>query len=559
MRFNDFKPLHESSINIGDFDSRNSHYWINLLQLIKTSTPIKIGKTGSSSVEIANPEEIFNKLNDIWDGTVLATSEQIAVLKKVVLTAVSGETVKLTNIFKAPEIKGQDGINVKSKFWNLGNLVEGIMGAAVTAKFQSASKEITSADIIKVLKNMKAGNPNATKVKRKAAPITPYSYTTIVVGIDTVTFTLSLNTNDMNGLQMSFDNPKELKKYPNHEEIFKAYDNAANYVNAAETVNSAIDRVFNDPRKNHVIIESEGGSSENQTSTKADLFITIDNVRERLLSIKSKTVPQIGQVSGHAFANLEGFFKSTVGFGLPASFAQSFPAGAFKEVGKGIFDNAFPVAYEHIFNAVNKSLAGDDSYPEYNFIKQVYDSIIHHATLGEEVIIVYLSPSAKKSYTELKFGPELLVALSDFDLKPIMTKSTTMKIVGIPVTELGKKITDGKSTELMQMRSYVSANSTIRNIVEIGPLLKLLTDVEKINARKNEKKDDLSTTPPPAAELPVVQTPKQTRLPRLVRRSPTPSGMTAAPTSTLAQPQDQDYSQDDELARVRKNAGIQVE
>ena len=558
MRFNDFKPfLTESAINIGDFDNRNTHYWTNLLELIGKGQPIKIGKTGSSAVHIANPAETVRMLKSIWDGTLLATPEQIVLLKKTVLTTSSGEQLKLSNIFKAPEIKGAEGTDVKAKFWNLGNLVEGIMGAAVTAKFKSSKKEITSKDIVAILKGMKAGIPLAPAGKSKRDPLTPYSYKT-KVGIDKITFTLSLNANDMNCLQMSFNKPDNLKEYPSHEEIFKAYDNAANYVNTAATVTTAIERVIGDPGANQVIIESEGGSAENQTSTKADLFITIDKVRERLLSLKSKTVPQIGQVSGHAFANLEEFFKSTVGFGLPSSMAQSFPEGTFKQVGNEIFDTAFPPAYEHIFNSVNKSLGGDNSYPEYNFVKQIYDSIIHHATLGEEVIIVYLSPSAKKAYTELKFGPDLLEALHEFDLQPIMTTPTTMKIIGVPVSELGNKITTGKSAELMQLRSYVSANSTIRNIVEVGPLMKLLTDVEKINARAVDKAAAIA----PVAPVAPVAAPAAEPIPVEPVAEPTagvPSGMTPAPSATIAAPQDQDYSPPDELARVRKNAGIQIE
>lgn len=486
MRYTEFKSiLTESTITLNDFENRNAHYWTNFLDLVSNNRPIKIGTTGSTEVLFATPKKQVTMLKSIWDGTQLATPEQVAQLKKVVLYTTDGDQVKLNNIFKGPEIKGAGASDEKSKFWNLGNVIEGIMGAAVTAKFKLSKRDITSDDITKVLQSMKAGTPIAPKKKSKAQPLVPYNFNT-KVGVDRLTFTLSLNANDMGALQMSFNNPDELQLYPNSEEIFKAYVNAANYVNTAATVKTAIDRVISDPGSNSVIIESEGGSAEKQTSTKADLFITIDGVRERLLSLKSKTVPQIGQVSGHAFANLEEFFKSTVGFGLPSNFAKSFPAGTFKEVGRGIYERAFPKAYKHIFSSIKQELSGAGNYPEYNFIEQIFKAIIHHATLGEEVIVVYLGPSAKKAYIELKFGPELLTALNDFDLTPVMAGATIIKILGKPVTDLGNKVSGGKNLELIQLRSYISAGNTIRNIVEVGPLLKALTDIEKINTRTNQ-------------------------------------------------------------------------
>jgi hypothetical protein len=257
--------------------------------------------------------------------------------------------------------------------------------------------------------------------------------------------------------------------------------------------------VVNDKRSNEIIVESEGGSAEKQTSTKADLFITIDKKRERLLSLKSKTIPQIGQVSGHAFENLEEFFKSTVGFGLPSSFAQDFPRGSFKQVGTLIYTKALPKAYKHIFNALSSTLGGDSTYKEYNFVKQIYDSIKHHATLGEDVIIVYLSPSAKKAYTELKIGPELFEALQEYDLVPRLAGATTIKVVGIPKTDIAREISGPGEQEFVQLRSYKQTGSAIRNIVEIKSLLKDLADVNNIKNRQGIIK---AKQPAPAQPLP---------------------------------------------------------
>lgn len=506
MRSNEF--LTEAGLKLSDFDTKNNHYWRNLLDIIQSGRPIEL--VGGDALTLLNPPQTYQQLYTIWDGQDLATDDQIAQLKQVKLQGINGKTATLGNVLKNEEIKNKAGVAEKSKFWNLGNVVEGIMGAAVSAKFIAPNKEITINEITYILKSLQAGETAVVKGKKQ---MTGYSMSK-KAGSDQLTFTMSLNPNDFKALEMSFRNQSELETYPDYQEILKAYDNAANYVNTSDTVRTAIDRVTNDKRSNVIIIESEGASAEKQTSTKADLFITIDGQRERLLSLKSKTVPQIGQVSGHAFENLEQFFKSILGFGLPSNFTSMFPKGTFKQVGKIIFDTAFPKAYKHIYSSLNKTLGGDKTYGEYNFIKTLYDGIAHHATLGENVIIVYLSPSAKKAYTELKIGPELLEILQDFDLVPYLSGATTLKVIGRPITPLAKQLTGGQDQELVQLRSYTQAASTVRNILEVKGLLKTLADIEEIKKRKELSKGQstaqvsqpkTSTQP----QKPAVQTPGQ--------------------------------------------------
>ena len=514
MRAHQF--LSEAGLKLSDFDSKNNHYWQNFLNLVYKKEPIEL--IDGSVVEIKNPFQIYNSLYEIWDGSKLATPKQIAALKSVKIETTDGRFFTLGQVHKSDKIKNKAGVEELAKFWNLGNVVEGIMGAAVTAKFKNPDKEIDSKDIVKVLKALKAQAapaPVAGKAKRK--PLIPYAMQT-AAGVDNLKFTMSVNANDFKALEMSFKDAKGLQEYPENEEIFKAYDDAANYVNTADTVATAVSRVVNDKRSNSIIVESEGGSAEKQTSTKADLFITIDKKRERLLSLKSKTVPQIGQVSGHAFENLEEFFKSTVGFGLPNSFAANFPAGAFKEVGAKIFANAFPKAYKHIYSSLTKTLGGDNTYKEYNFVKQIYEAVRHHATLGEDVIIVYLSPSAKKAYTELKIGPELFEALQEYDLVPRLTGPTIIKVVGIPRTDLAKEISGPGEQEFVQLRSYMQTGSAIRNIVEVKSLLKHLADVNNIKQRQELIK---AKQPGVAKQAPVqIKQPKQPAVPAMRVQKP---------------------------------------
>jgi len=486
MRARDF-ILTETQITLSDFIFKNNIYWQNILNLIKQDAEIEI--KGGDFVKVENPELVYNELSNIWDGETFASNDQISALKSYKLPVIGRKKpIPLQSITKTTEIRfGGSENEGLAKFWNIGNVIECVMGAAVTAKFTKSTDQIGWKDITDILKQMNPGS-QIVNTKGVTSKLIPYTVSTMVSN-DKLTFTMSLNTRDFDALKMSYLDADTLKKYSKHQEIFKTYTDAADYVNTADTIKTAIDRVQTDPNANVIVIESEGASHENQTSTKADLFITIDNKRERLLSLKAKAVPQVGQVSGHAFENLEEFFKSTLGFGLPKNFAQEFPRGSFNEVGSAIYEKAFPKAYQHMFSELNKTLAGQSEYKEYNFVQQIYHAIQHHATLGEDVIIVYLSPSAKRSYTELKIGTELLEALKEFNLVPTLS-GTTLKVWGHPVTELGKQITGGKPQEFVQLRSYMQKGSTIRNIIEIKTLLKSLADVEMIKQRQITKQPD---------------------------------------------------------------------
>ena len=164
----------------------------------------------------------------------------------------------------------------------------------------------------------------------------------------------------------------------------------------------------------------------------------------------------------------------------------------------------------------------DNVKKEYNLVKNVYDGINFHATRGEEgVTLVILSPSAKLAYKELAFDSRLLAALELYDLQVINEPGLSnhrISIVGKLKSEeavqaLGKdgaaKL-DGKSI-LVQLRTALSGGA-IRNLVEMGELLKELANVEKLDAAEAAQKAQTSEPQVAAEPAPVDQT-KQTNDP----------------------------------------------
>ena len=98
------------------------------------------------------------------------------------------------------------------------------------------------------------------------------------------------------------------------------------------------------------------------------------------------------------------------------------------------------------------------------------------------MVIVKTTPNAA-GYTELRFGQELRDAMENVDLDieydaPGQRKPAKIEIYG--------KSPQGDRVMLLRMRSNFKSEGKgyVRNIVEMGPLLKLLAQIEKRQAGK---------------------------------------------------------------------------
>jgi hypothetical protein len=212
---------------------------------------------GGGTIKVQNPQQVYNDLSSIWSADEFATDDQINQIKKYKIPSTDGKSILVSKIFKSDQIKNtnapSDSEETKlSKFWNLGNVLECVMGAAVTAKFINPEQTIEWKGIVAILRQMEAGTPGLD-TKGKPSKLVPYSMSTMARN-DNLTFTMSLNAVDFKALQMSYADANTLQQYPNHEEIFKAYTDAAQYVNTADTVKTAIDRVTSDKNENTIII-----------------------------------------------------------------------------------------------------------------------------------------------------------------------------------------------------------------------------------------------------------------------------------------------------------------
>lgn len=457
--------------------------------------------------------------------------------------------VALQEIVKDDKVTGQLAIN-------LGNIAELVLGCAVTAKYEKQKGEVEYNDVISVAVRLAQGNGIVTSRAGKDK----ISFKASVPSADKKAFAAFVGEDPKGRTPADFGiKPATVKGIETH------INSAVKYVNESPRVLLAVDKAAADPGKNKVDVISDGGNAEQQKTTKVDLKIAIDGTQINLLSIKAGAVGQFGQVSGYEFEKLNNFFYESVGLYLSPRTQKKFLELDTNAKGKERtanrahtrdmnFHNGFTAAYDEMESLLRRLAKGD----QMDLVERVYNGLLHHATRKEEgVEMVILSPSAKKAFSELTFGPELREALNDYNLTVTRGSSEKMHLLlvhGIPKTTKAKNAMGTGKELLVQYRSYQQKNA-VRNIIEMGNLLKELADWEKIEQRKAGKQTaELPATAQAAAPVaaePVAQAPiePQTGMPSGMQ-SIQPAGATVATDDTVPP---------DELDVIRKNAGIQVE
>jgi hypothetical protein len=429
---------------------------------------------------------------------------------------IDGDEVPLNRLKKNEAVKG-------SLVPNLGDIAEAVLGAAISAKFALGGRNITTNDVIRVLKDVVAAGVAEGET----------DYQTVGVIEDNFKFTLTLNSASMKPLKIWIDDEDPMGAVGNLllvteyevattklDDMQKQVKDAVEYANTNKRATTAVDKAKLELEgKNEIRIISDGGDATQQSATKVDLKLEYDNQPQRLLSLKAGTVKQFGQVSGGEWETASDFFESIFKFRLPDTMKQEFGFKSSKEEDykeHNYTQGPFAKLYSEMAKQVQAYTAGDDASKEYKLVQNVYDAINWHATRGEEgVTMVILSPSKKIAYKELAFDARLLSALELYDLRvtnDVGLSTHKISVIGElkgkeAVKTLGKDGAEklNPKSVLVQLSTRTSAGA-IRNVVEMGNLLKELANVEKLDAAQVQinKVAPTKTAEPEAA--PVDQT-----------------------------------------------------
>lgn len=389
---------------------------------MRSGTPLQ---SGSKTYVIRNVKENIETLNSWLKLASSSTTERQAI--GLFLITSKQEKIPI-GAFDKPK-QGAGG--------NKGDVAEGIVGAAIAARFVNKNRDITPRDIQRIIEQM-VGSGSKRETVYKSQNANPKI-------VDDVRFYLSLAKPNMDALC----DPK------NFTPLSDLFESAAKYANG-KTVREWGDLLYNNNMYNFIEVISDGLGG--QRSTKVDVRVLVDKQHTDInVSLKAGDVKQFGQVSGAEFDKQEILWEKLLK--IDVTFLEREYTQLLSE--KKTFDAIFKV-YNYVTREINSRLATETSRAK--FLDDLGEGIIHFATLNEkDVTLVQLNRKEAKVY--------------NFDgLKKAILQIKELRADIVSSGEKPKIVIGDRSTGvLLEIRTKIENKSDgtpyVRNYIEKGKLL----------------------------------------------------------------------------------------
>jgi hypothetical protein len=359
--------------------------------------------------------------------------------------------------------------------YNRGDVAEGILGAALTAKFINRPESFKKNNVPLTKKMI----DDVLNKFFKSAKIITYKPKDILMkkgkfAVDQINFSINLPQSAFNLLS----NPKDRLV------VDDLYDSAIDYIETTwkeEVLSFALNGVVD-----KVDINSDGVGD--QKGTKADIKIKInDKLYSRQISLKVKGGDQFAQVTGHDFSKQKVLWEDILNLDISQledsyndalkdydssevfSSREDVKVEAFKKMLKA----ATAIAYKDATKQIQNQIATKNK----TFFVNLTRLIIEGATKGD--LSIELVKLEKKTHKQLSFGKDFEKMFSD------KLKNSNLKAVYRPTGDPVVQIYAGnpvKANLILQIRPKIAAESRtlksgkvyspyIRNLIESGPML----------------------------------------------------------------------------------------
>jgi hypothetical protein len=483
MKINEL--LLEAGLSLGELRKHGGKYFDKLVDKIKAGETFEVEPSYARQFPdgvVIDPKVVDDLLaafypeGDKQQAETDDTGKVVVVDSNILRTPLkvigTNKSVPFGALTKTKEFKGGRGINI-------GIIAEGVLGAALTAKFVKKGENITVDDIGKILSKMK---PTTIAGPKKTESVQGVYIGKIkqASGVsDDIKFVLKLSKANFDGLVSEAGGQLQLD--PQVKSVAKS---AVMYVNGdQQNISNSIKIITKKANKNLIEVTTDG-ISDNK-GTKADLTLRINNQVIKLISLKAMGSPLFGQVSGSKFENFEKFTNELFDVDI-SKYKKKFK----DDIDQANVGNNFKVITE-IYNKIigpeiQKQLkAGPAS--EAKFIEKMANGIIKHATLDKDVEIVKFDKSVYGGVKVLKFDQAMKDALKKIKFSIVTAPdSARLEIYGkTDDPELAKKLGTKDPLMLVKLRSYYQPSvSYVRNMFEMGPLLEDLTTVDKYEGER---------------------------------------------------------------------------
>lgn len=253
--------------------------------------------------------------------------------------------------------------------FNKGDVSEGILAAAITARFVSKSSRISEQDVVRMIKRLNRGQGGFKGVTSLTYFGSPNKNTKIV---DEVCCKVNLAENNMK----AFLDPKTYAS--TNKDINALVKAAVQYANSNNIIKWA-DLMYENNQKNKIEVNAEG--LLDQTGTKVDLKVIIDGKQAGVgVSLKAGDVKQFGQVGGSKFGSMK-----TLWGPLGVKYSGNFEKEYEEMLSKKEVAPALTGAYKEAVRQIKK-------LSQEQLQKSLATFMDKHATSGEkDVVLVQLN------------------------------------------------------------------------------------------------------------------------------------------------------------------------
>jgi hypothetical protein len=360
----------------------------------------------------------------------------------------------------------QGGLNHagEHKKFNKGDIAEGVLGAALTAKLIKRGSDqigtVDVSDIKRVLGAAVASKHQTYEVNDKNSKIA-----------DKIVFNVNLTG-------PSLEIISDTSQWDKFKEIF---DSSAHYANSGDAERYS-NHFYKNGKVDEVMITSDGLSGQKSRKTDINVVVRdpatgkVRNLKNVDISLKADS-SQYGQVgTGGKSGGNEKWIASATKLFAPFGVSIETPSKSYPDIVSFYKD-----IYENAAHQMMMLVAGDNENKEAQFVQKVADVIFHHATLNApNVRIVNLEKGESTIHSFAGLKQRMLENNVNLDVDFTIGRS------GYPTIS----IFDANSKQVLTKIRYFSTKTGDKSahVFEKGPLLHELTKVVKARtAQPNTK------------------------------------------------------------------------
>jgi hypothetical protein len=337
---------------------------------------------------------------------------------------------------------------------NRGDIAEGIMGAALTAKFIKRSlgqtidnlPQVNATDIDAVLAKFFRSGGTYSKTVRDVPK--PFEYIPPNAPGDRVETTVNIIRELMFSDKVVFKLtlPKAamdfLSKQTNRSQVRDIFERAVRYANSDPTFIREANRLATNAKNDKILVDADGVSNQLQTKVDIGLYANGRKIGKQI-SLKTESGRQFDQVVGFGIAEFDRLFDNNLGIIVDGNVktavnnyikefnvtdAYSFRAQTSKDVTGSVWASKLKKAAAIYYKGAEKKIK--TQIDALGFRRKLASTIRIGATRGDDDLQLVKFAGAQGAYSERTFGPEFEDAVENAELKveTNFTDNPTIKI-----------------------------------------------------------------------------------------------------------------------------------